>query len=105
MSSESHLISVVNDYKQHSACLPRYRYARIPLNNLAGSSVVINPSSNTLLEFKIPGRTVINLAQSYVSYSYTIPALSACYSCTFETGQDLCSWCYLEMAGVSELLI
>ena len=97
--SDSHLISVVNDYKTHSSFLPRYRYARIPLNNLTGSSVPIGISSNTMMEFKIPARTIINLSQSYVSYSYTLAAVAANYAVTHEIGQDLASWVYFGDGG------
>lgn len=51
---------------------PKYRFLRIPLNNITGSSVNIGVSSSQLLEWKLPN-TVYNLAQSYIGYSVCLP--------------------------------
>jgi hypothetical protein len=97
MSNE--FIQASSNYKSYNAYLSRLRYARVPLNNLSSTSVPIGLSSTTLLEFKIPSKTVINLAKSYITYQYTVPALAGNYGTVFEDNQDLCSWCYYGDGG------
>jgi len=54
--------------------VPRYRYAKIPLNNLSSGSVPFNSTSQTLVEIKIPASTCFNLSKSFLTYQYTIPS-------------------------------
>jgi hypothetical protein len=54
--------------------VPRYRYAKIPLNNLSSGTVPFNSTSQTLVEIKIPASTCFNLSKSFLCYQYTIPA-------------------------------
>lgn len=78
-----------NQYKDVPMRVPRYRYARIPLNNLTSGTVTLQPTSSTLLEWKIPASTVHNLAKSFISYNYQWPAGTAGqYGFTFEDGCD-----------------
>lgn len=62
------------DFSVSDLMVPRYRYAKIVLNNLSSSQVPFNLTSQTLAEFKIPSSTVCNLSKSYIIYQYTIPA-------------------------------
>ena len=78
-----------NQYKDVDTRIPRYRYARIPLNNLTSGTVALNPTATTLMEWKIPASSVINLAKSYVAYQYTWPAGTAGqYGFVYEDGCD-----------------
>ena len=83
------LLAPQNQYGDVLMRIPRYRYARIPLNNLTSGTVALNPTSITLLEWKIAAGSVFNLAKSYVAYQYTIPAGGAgTYAVCFEDGYD-----------------
>lgn len=78
-----------NQYKDIDVRVPRYRYARIPLNNLTSGIVALQPTSSTLLEWKIPASSVINLSKSFIAYQFTWPAgASGQYGYTFESGCD-----------------
>ena len=70
--------------------VPRYRYAKIPLNNLASGSVPFNATSQTLVEIKIPASTCFNLSKSFITYQYTVPssAVAGTFSCVHESGLD-----------------
>ena len=62
------------DYKHvEPSANPKYRFMRIPLNNITVSSFQVGPTTPQLMEFKLPN-TVYNLAQSYVSYQLALPA-------------------------------
>ncbi len=79
-----------NQYKDVDVRIPRYRYARIPLNNLTSGTVALNPTATTLLEWKVPASSVINLAKSYVAYQYSWPAsaVGGQYGYIYEDGCD-----------------
>lgn len=77
-----------NQYKDMSIRIPRYRYARIPLNNLTSGVVSMNPTSTTLLEWKLPASSTFNLSKSYIAYQYTWPALAGAYGYVNEQGCD-----------------
>jgi len=53
------------DYKARDEYSPKYRFMKIPLNNLTGSTITITPTAGQLLEFKLP-IGVFNLARSYL---------------------------------------
>lgn len=76
------------NYRDVKMAVPRYRYARIPLNNLSSASVSLNPTSTTLLEWRLPASTVFNLSRSYISYQWSIPALASNYGVAFADGCD-----------------
>lgn len=57
--------------------VPRYRYAKIPLNNLSSGQVPFNQTSQTLVEIKIPASTCFNLSKSFITYQYTVPPKDA----------------------------
>jgi len=73
-------------FRDENMRVPRYRLAKIPLNNLSSSSVNLSTSSTTLLEWKIPANSVINLSRSYLSYQLVVPALAGNASCIHESG-------------------
>jgi hypothetical protein len=71
--------------------VPRYRYAKIPLNNLSSGSVPFNATSQTLVEIKIPASTCFNLSKSFITYQYTVPtpiATAGVFACAHESGLD-----------------
>lgn len=69
--------------------IPRYRYAKIPLNNLASGQVPFNNTSQTLVEIKIPASTCFNLSKSFLVYQYTCPQAGAgLYTAVHENGFD-----------------
>ena len=92
MSEHKHIAPQI-EYKNINMRVPRYRYARLPLNNLSSATVSLNPTSTTLLEWKIPASSVYNLSRSYIAYQWSCPALASNYSVTFEDGFDFRS-CY-----------
>jgi hypothetical protein len=69
------------------------------MNNNTGTTVSIGISSTNLIEFKLPAGQVFNLAQSYITYQYTIAALANNYAFSFENNQDLCQWIYFGDGG------
>ena len=71
--SISSFVTPMNDYQVNHELLPRYRYTRVALNNVSGNAVQFQPSSSSLIEFRIPSNSCINLSRSYVSYSLPIP--------------------------------
>ena len=75
-------------YKDVPMRVPRYRYARIPLNNLTSGTVTLTATSSTLLEWKLPAQSVFNLSKSMIAYQYAWPALANNYGITFEDGSD-----------------
>lgn len=77
-----------NMYKDVGMRIPRYRYAKIPLNNITASNVSFQPTSSTLLEWKIPSQSCINMARSFICYQWAVPALANNYSISFENGFD-----------------
>ena len=68
--------------------IPRYRYAKIPLNNLASGQVPFNQTSQTLVEIKIPASTCFNLSKSFLVYQYTVPQLPGYIPAVHENGFD-----------------
>lgn len=75
-----------NWYKSSSVCVPRLRFARMPLNNLPSGTVVFAPTSVQLLEWRIPASTCMNLSKSYVQCQLPVPALANYYGLSFEDG-------------------
>jgi hypothetical protein len=88
-----------SNYKKYDAYLSRLRYARVPMNNVTGSTVPLGLSSTNLVEFKIPSSTIINLSKSYITYQYVIPAVANNYGVSYEANQDFCTWCYYGDGG------
>lgn len=75
------------NYKSDNVNMPHYRYARIPLNNLPSGAVAWQPTSETLLEWRVPANTVFNLSKSYISIgSMSLPALAGSYGVSYEDG-------------------
>lgn len=75
-------------FKDVQMQVPRYRFARIPLNNLSAGTVTINPTSSTLCEWKLPAQTVFNLSKSFIQYQLAIPASASNYGIVFADGCD-----------------
>lgn len=65
------------NYKSSDVKVPRYRYARIVLNNITSGQVAFQPTSITLLEWRLPASTVFNLGKSFVSCQLPIAAGAA----------------------------
>lgn len=55
---------------------PKYRFLRVPLNNITGSQITVGATTSQLLEWKLPN-AVYNLAQSYIGYSVGIVSQGA----------------------------
>ena len=84
-----HMTTPQVDFSVTDNMVPRYRYAKIVLNNLSSSQVPLNLTSQTLAEFKLPSSTVCNLSKSYIVYQYTLPAPAAgTYNCVHEQAFD-----------------
>ena len=56
------------NYKKVEQVSGKYRYLRLPLNNITGNQVTLSATASQLLEFKLPAG-VYNLARSVVSYT------------------------------------
>jgi hypothetical protein len=56
------------NYKTVAQASGKYRYLRLPLNNITGNTVTLSNTASQLLEFKLPV-SVYNLARSFVSYT------------------------------------
>lgn len=96
------LLSHATDFKTHNAYLPRYRYAKVVLNNISSSSVPISLSSTNLMEWKLPANTVYNLSKSYIQYSYKVlgsQANAGNFVVTHEIGSDFCNYIYYGNGG------
>jgi hypothetical protein len=75
--SISSFVNPINDYHVNKELYPRYRYTRVALNNVSGNAIQFQPSSNSLMEFRIPSSSCINIGRSFVAYSLPIPASAA----------------------------
>lgn len=73
------IASQINYKAVEPSANPKYRFLRVPLNNVTGGSVTIGPTTSQLLEWKLPN-SVYNLAQSYIGYQVAL---------TYETGRSL----------------
>jgi hypothetical protein len=56
------------NYKTVEQFSGRYRYLRLPLNNITSNTVTLSATASQLLEWKLPV-AVYNLGRSYISYS------------------------------------
>lgn len=89
-SSSNELIAQNNNHKTYTAHLSHYRYTKINLDNLSGTTVPLSLNSSQQIQFKIPNGIPFNLGQSYITYSYTVPAGGAVnYSAIFQNNQDM----------------
>ena len=98
----SHVASQINYKAESQSALPKYRYLRVPLNNLTGTAFTITGSTSQLIEFKLP-TTVYNLAQSFLSYQISLPAQSAIATWTHEDCLELATNAYFGTAGGLDL--
>jgi len=64
------------EMKMYPILAPKYRVLKIPLNNLSSSSTTINPSTNTLLEFRLPAQQY-NLYRTWIGYNIDIAPTAA----------------------------
>ena len=87
--SESSLKPDNLNYKSVAMHNGRYRLRKIPLNNITGSSVTLQPSSTTLLEWKLPAGQVFNPARSSIEYSIQLAA-NAKSNWNFEDCFEIC---------------
>lgn len=82
---------------------PKYRYLRVPMNNLTGSSITVGPTVSQLIEFKLPN-AVYSLAESYISYQTVVPAQgNGIASWTYEDNLDIATNAYFGTAGGLDL--
>ena len=73
MSDSSVRTTPVTNYKTYTSVSGRYRYARIALNNQAGSQITLDPNTSQLLEWKLPVG-VYNLSKSIIGYNMHLAA-------------------------------
>ncbi len=89
-----------NQYKSVDMKVPRYRMVRIPCSTFSSGSVVFTPTSSSLMEFKIPASTVINLSRSSLMYQYSWPALASNYGVIHAQGLDVRSFYVGNISGL-----
>ncbi len=86
---ESKVIAPQIDFLMRRTVAPRYKWLKVPLNNVSSSSVTLAPGTTTILEWKLPTR-VYNLARSYIGATVKAPAgAAATYNNMFEDTFDL----------------
>lgn len=80
------------NYKSVQQYSGKYRYLRIPMNNVTGNTVTLEATGSKLIEFKLPV-TVYNLGRSVFSYTDQLPLLLTKYTyahdCTLEIAQSI----------------
>ena len=81
--SDSVLIPNQINYKKTIEYAPKYRFMRIPLNNISGNSITVTPTASQLLEFKLPP-SVYNLSKSILAYELSNPGLVGAFKRSFE---------------------
>lgn len=87
MSSSSDVLKTPNiNFKTVTQHPGKYRYLKVPLNNLTGNQVVLDTVSSSLLEFKLPAR-VYNLSKSLLSYNIELSGPAA--KCNFAFNDTL----------------
>ena len=91
MSSDSSVMRPDNlNYKAVEMHNGRYRMRKVALNNQSGSSVDIQASSTTLVEWKLPANTVWNLGRSSIDYVINVPLTAAKAKWSFEDTFEIC---------------
>ena len=69
----------------------RYRLRKVPINNMANSSISLQAGATTLVEFKLPANTVWNTSRSSFEYMLNLPAQGAgLVSWNFEDTFEIC---------------
>ena len=89
--SESSLKPDNLNYKSVAMHNGRYRIRRVPPNNITGSSVPLQATSTTLLEWKLPAGQVYNPARSLIDYTIQMPATAGLANWNFEDTFEICS--------------
>lgn len=99
MSDTPQIYSDTVNYKPVDTTLSRYRYLRLPLNNLNGSSFSISNTQIQLAEFKMP-IAVYNLGQAILSYDPQFgAATNPGYNWSYEDCASDISWLYFGNAS------
>lgn len=91
-------------YKAIQEANCKYRFLRIPLNNVTSSSVTVGAATSQLLEWKLPN-TVYNLAQSFIGYKESIASSGTTpkFNYVFEDTIGLASNIYFGNASGADL--
>jgi len=75
------------EYGYNNDLIPRFKWIRYGPTNV--SQVSFNPTNTTLVNIRVPALTTVNLAKSYLQYSFQIPAGGAgLWTVINETGCD-----------------
>lgn len=90
------------NYKPIQEANCKYRFIRVPLNNITSSSVTVTATTSQLLEFKMPN-AVYNLAQSFICYTETLPALASNVTFVLEDTLGLATNIYFGNASGADL--
>lgn len=92
------------NYKPIQEANCKYRFLKVPLNNVTSSSVTITPTGSQLLEWKLPN-AVYNLAQSFITYTESIATNGAGnYTYVLEDTLGLASNIYFGNASGADLM-
>lgn len=86
MSSENVLKTPNINFKTVTQHPGKYRFLKVPLNNLTGNQVTLDAVSSSLLEFKLPA-IVYNLSKSILSYNIELSGPAA--KCNFAFNDTL----------------
>ena len=86
------------NFKTVTAHNGRYRFLKVPLNNLSGSSISLDQISSQLLEWKLPN-VCYNLGKSYLSYNMSVPGTAAVFNWVANDTLELASSITFGTAG------
>ena len=95
----SNVAPQINYKGETQSANPKYRFLRVPMNNLTGSSFTITGTTSQLIEFKMPN-CVYNLSQSFLQYEVDTAAQGAGnYAWVAADSLEVASNCYFGSAG------
>ena len=99
----SQIAPQINYKPESQSANPKYRFLRVPLNNLTGSSFTLTATSSQVIEFKLPN-AVYNLSQSFIQYEVAMASQGAGnYGWAYADTLDLATNAYFGTAGGLDL--
>ena len=93
VSYQGEVVAPQIDFDMRRTVAPRYKWLKVPLNNMASNSVTLSNGTTTVLEWKLPTR-VYNLARSYISATVyaakgAVGTFNNMYEDTFDLGNNI----------------
>src|SRR5665647_772001 len=79
------------NYKSEQMLNGRWRIRKQPRSNLQGSSIDLQATGTTMVEWLIPAHTIFNLARSTIDYQVEIPGQPGVFTWAFDDSFEICS--------------